>query len=107
MRKRITFRSMGHSDSIEKYIYKKIEIIDKFFKRQPLPIYIDTMIEGHKERDYFTADVKLNSSQYHITIHTQGVDVYSIIDEAIYRLIKNITRKKERSHSLARLSYSL
>ena len=96
MHKRIMFRSMDRSDAIEKYIYKNIQKLDKFFKREPLPVNIDIMLEPHREKDFFKVAFKINSIRYHIAVQVQGLDMYAVIDEAVHRIIKEITRKKEK-----------
>ncbi len=107
MHKRITFRSMDHSDAIEKYIHKKVEKIDKFFKREPLPLHIDIILEAHRERHYFKVEFKVNSYNYHIVVNTEGMDMYHMIDEAVTKMIKEITRRKEKlGHSL-HVSYGM
>lgn len=105
MHKRITFRYMGRSDAIEKYVYKKIEKIDKFLKREPLPIFIDIVLESHREDDFFKVEFKIHSFHYHINVLTQGADMYAMIDEAVHKMAKDIIRKKEKMGHEFHLSY--
>jgi len=105
MHKRITFRSMAHSDAIENYIHKKIVKIEKYFKREPQPIYIDIILEPHREKHFFKVEFKVNSYHYHVVVKTEGMDMYMMIDDAITRIIKEITRKKERLGHELHLSY--
>jgi ribosomal subunit interface protein len=107
MHKRIIFRSMAYSDAIEKYIYKKIEKIYKFFKREPLPVNIDIMLEPHREKDYFKVEFKINSVRYHIAVQAKGLDMYAVIDEALNRIVKEITKKKEKMGHNLHFSYSV
>jgi ribosomal subunit interface protein len=107
MHKRITFRSMDRSDAIEKYIYKNIAKLDKFLKREPLPINIEMVLEAHREKQYFNVEFKLNSTHYHIVVKTEGHDMYAMIDEAIYIMIKDITRKKEKMGHELHFSYGV
>lgn len=105
MHKRITFRSMDHSNAIENYINKKIEKIKKFFKREPQPIYIDIILELNREKHAFKIECKLHSVHYHLITHGQGPDIYLMIDNAISKMIKDISRKKERFGHELHLSY--
>ena len=105
MHKRIMFRFMDHSDAIEKYIQKKIEKVDKFFKREPLPIKIDMVLEAHREKDFFKVEFRVNSYHYHITAQTEGHDMYAMIDEAVHKMIKDITRRKDKLGHELHLSY--
>ena len=96
MHKRIMFRCMSHSDAIEKYISKKIEKLDKFFKRNVQPVFIDIVLEPHHQKHFYKIACKINSTQYHTSIHSQGMDMYMMIDEAVRKIIKDITRRKEQ-----------
>lgn len=105
MHKRIMFRFMDHSDAIEKYSHKRIEKIDKFFKREPGPIYIDMVLEAHREKDFFRVEFRVNSVHYHSVIQTEGFDMYAMIDEAVCKMVKDIIRKKDKLGHELHLSY--
>lgn len=107
MHKRIMFRSMSHSDAIEKYIYKKIEKIEKFFKREPRPVYVDVVLEPHREKHFFKVEFKVNSFHYHLLVQTEGLDMYAMIDDAVHKMIKDITRKKEKMGHELHFSYGM
>ena len=105
MHKKILFRCMDHSDAIEKYIYKKIEKIDKFFKREPSPIYIDMILQSHKRKELVQVEFRVHSAHYNIIIRTEGYDIYAMIDEAVHRMIKDMTRRKDKMGHPLYLSY--
>ncbi|MBP6870206.1 ribosome-associated translation inhibitor RaiA [Candidatus Babeliales bacterium] len=105
MHKRITFRSMARSEAIEKYIQKRIEKITKFFKREPQPIFMDVVLEPHREKHFFKVEFKVNTSHYNFIVQTEGLDMYMMIDNAISKMIKDITRRKERLGHDLHLSY--
>lgn len=105
MHKRITFRSMSHSVAIEQYIQKKFEKIEKFFKREPQPIYIDIILEPHREKHFFKVELKISSVHYHFVVHTEGNDMYLMIDEAMHKMTKDIVRKKEKMGHELHVSY--
>ena len=107
MHKRITFRSMDRSNAIEKYIYDKIQKLDKFFKREPLAAKIEMIVQNHHEKDYFNVELKVNSSNYHIVVRTEGHDMHAMIDEAVCIMIKDITRKKEKMGYGLHFSYGV
>jgi len=108
MHKRITFRSMAHSDAIEKHVLKKIAKVDRFFKREPEPISMEIILEPHREKHFFKVEFLVNSHNYHIVIKTEGMDMYAMIDEAISKMVKDIARKKEKmGHDLHHFSYTV
>jgi len=101
MHKKITFRAMDHSDAIEQHVLHKAEKLDKFFKREPLPITIEIILDAHYEHHFFNAEIIVNSKNYHLVVCTQGSDMYAMIDEAIHKMIRSIAHKKEEmSHDL-------
>lgn len=87
---------MPHSDAIEMYAHKKIEKLDKFFKREPSPIFIDLILEAHHQKHFFKVECKINSVNYHLIVQTEGTDMYTMIDDAMYKITKDITRKKSK-----------
>ncbi|MGZ6250678.1 MAG: ribosome hibernation-promoting factor, HPF/YfiA family [Candidatus Chromulinivorax sp.] len=105
MHKKITLRFMQHSDAIEQYIHKKISKLDKFFKREPQPIYIDIVLEAHREKHFFNVEIKIQSVHYHFVVTTQGADMYAMIDQAVDKAVKDIARKKEKLGHALHVSY--
>ncbi len=105
MHKRIMFRCMAHSDAIEQYISKKIEKLDKFFKRALLPISIYIVLDPHLQKHFYKVVCKINSGHYHKVIQNQGMDMYMMIDETIRKIIQDLSRKKEKHGPSMHLSY--
>ena len=96
MQKKITFRSMDHSDAIERYAFEKIAKLDKFFKREPSPIVINIVLEAHRVHHYFIAELKVKSLHYDFVARAEGSDMYSMIDDTVHKMVKDISRKKEK-----------
>ena len=96
MHKKITFRSFDHSDAIEQYVLAKSEKLDKFFKREPLPIAIEIILESHREKHYVNVEIIVKSKNYNCIAHAQGSDMYAMIDQAVHIMIGEISRKKEK-----------
>jgi len=96
---------MAHSDAIENYIHKKVDKLDKFFKREPLPIHIEVVLEPHREKNFFKVELRVNSVHYHLIAQTEGTDMYAMIDECVHKMMKEIVRKKEKLGHELHLSY--
>ena len=65
MQTKITFRSMDHSDAIERYAREKMEKLHKFFKKEnPDSVFFTMTLEAHREHHYFIAELKVKSAQY-------------------------------------------
>jgi ribosomal subunit interface protein len=95
MHKKITFRSMDHSDAIEQHVLDKAEKLDKFFKREPLPIDIEIVLEAHHDKHFYKAAVIVKSKNYNLVAHAEGSDMYAMIDEAMHTMVREIAHKKE------------
>jgi len=96
MQKKITFRSMAHSDAIEQYVTNKIQKISKFFKRDSSNVDMQVVLDAHREKHYFQVEFKIDSCNYHMFVKSQGSDMYAMIDEVISKISKDIARKKEK-----------
>lgn len=95
MNKKITFRSMDYSQAIEEHVLNKAEKFDKFFKREPLPVDIEIVLEAHREKHYFKVEIIVHSKNYHLVAHSEGDDMYVMIDEAVHKMVREIAHKKE------------
>ncbi len=96
MHKKITFRSMDHSDALEKHVLEKSEKLDNFFKREPLPIDIEIVLQAHRAKHYFNADIIVKSKNYHLVAHVESSDMYVAIDEVVHKMVREIAHKKEK-----------
>ena len=94
---KITFRSMDHSDAIERYVREKIEKLYKFFKRENSDsIFISFTLEGHRTHHYFIAELKVKSAQYDLIAKKEGPEMYVMIDNVVNIMDKEISREKEK-----------
>ena len=95
MHKKITLRSIDRSDALEQHILKKAEKLDKFFKREPLPVDIEIILESRRQRHHFQAEIVVKSKNYHLVAKSEGSEMYAMIDDAIHKIVREIAHKKE------------
>lgn len=97
MKTKITFRSMDHSDAIERYAKEKISKLHKFFKKEnPDSVFISMTLESHRTKHYFIAELKIKTAQYDLIAKKEGGEMYPMIDHAVHIMEKEITRAKEK-----------
>ena len=96
MHRKITFRSMDHSDAIEEDIHKKLDKLDKFFKHEQEPITMEVVVEAHRTKHYFIVEFKIQSKHYNMIARSEGADMYAMIDQAGHKIERDIAREKER-----------
>lgn len=97
MQTKITFRSMDHSDAVERYARKKIEKIHKFFKKEnPDSVFLSMTLEAHREHHYFIAEFKVKSPQYDLIAKKEGGEMYPMIDLVVSTMEKEIRHAKEK-----------
>jgi len=96
MNRKITFRSMDHSDIIENYINKKLDKFDKFFKDEQGPVSFEVVLEAHRIKNYFIVEVRLQSREYNFVAQAEGDDMYTMIDEAEHKMMQQVSRAKEK-----------
>ena len=96
MHRKITVRSMEHSDLIEQDINKKLDKIDKFFKHEQGPVNIEVIIETHPVKHYCIVEIKIESRQYNLVARAEGIVMRDVIDEVGHKIEKDIARAKEK-----------
>ena len=96
MHRKITFRSMEHSNLIEQDINKKLDKLDKFFKHEEGPVNIETTVETHPVKHYCVVEIKIQSRQYNLVARAEGAVMRDVIDEVGHKIEKDIAREKER-----------
>ena len=94
MQIKITFRSMDHSDAIEKYVRAEIEKFGQLFNREGGPINISVVLEAHREKHYFIAEFIVDSSDYHAVTRAEGADMYTMINDAAHKMTQELIKQK-------------
>ncbi len=91
------------SNSINKYINKRINIIIKKFASQ-VPVSCSVEVERttnhHKQGDVYKAEIKMNINGVNFITASEREDLYKAIDDAKEQLVRKITQRKGRNKTL-------
>lgn len=98
MNKRIMFRHMAHSDSIEQHALQQLEKIEHFLENEPTPCSIDLVMEPSATREHPRIELRVKTPHYDLITHYEhdGMDFYQVLDHVIdvmYRLLHEEKQK--------------
>lgn len=97
MQKRIVFRGMEHSATIEEHAQEQLKKIEKFLGSEPEPIFIDIVFEAHPTHAHDKVEVRIKSPNYHaIVSRKEGPDLYKLVDVALDIAYDELLKQKER-----------
>lgn len=96
MRRKITFRGMDYSDSIDKDIHEKVDKAEKFFKNDQGPIDFQAVVEANFVKNIFVVEFRLVSTTYNIIAQAEGHDIHRVVNEAGDTFMKELAREKEK-----------
>jgi ribosomal subunit interface protein len=96
MNKRITFRSMTHSDLIEQHANKQLAKIEDFLLNERTPVYIDLILEPSKTREHNKVELRVKSPHYELYSTYEGPDLYAIIDRVIDVMYYDLHKEKQK-----------
>lgn len=97
MNMRISFRGMDHSDSIENYAKKELELkVFKFLQKEPDPIYLDLVLSAGRTHAHHEVELRINSKHNHFIVKHEGPDLYVQIDHVIKIMAEEIKKQKSK-----------
>ncbi|MBU4484135.1 ribosome-associated translation inhibitor RaiA [bacterium] len=86
-----TFRNIEATDAIKDHTSQKLEKIKKFLIK-PLNVHIILSIEKFRHQ----AEITLNADGIQHVSRQQSEDLYTSIDQAVDKLMKQVKKHKER-----------
>lgn len=93
---RITFRGMDHSVAIENYATKAADTLTKYLEKEPEPVFMDVILEAHKQHAHHKVECRLNSKNFHFIIDREGSDLYQEIDHVMKIAKEEIKKIKDK-----------
>ena len=96
MNKRITFRSMDHSDLIEQHANKQLAKVEDFLRNEPTPIYIDLVLEPSKVHAHNKVELRVKSPHYELYVTHEGPDFYAVLDHVIDVMYYDLHKQKQK-----------
>ncbi len=91
------------SNSITKYINKRLNIIiKKFGNKKPTKcsVEIEKTTNHHKKGDVYKAEINITLDGVHFLTVSEKDDLYKAIDDARGQIVRRITQKKGRKQTL-------
>ena len=99
MNKKITFRDVPHSSSMENYANEQLARVEEFLTSERSPIYIDLIFSPAKVHAHHRVELLVKTPHYDLVTHFEGPDFYDSMDKVIdtmYRLLlENKDKQKE------------
>jgi ribosomal subunit interface protein len=97
MNRRIAFRGMDHSDSIEQYAIERLEHkIESLLKNERTPITVDLVLEAARTHHHHRVELLVKTPHYDLVTHHEGPDMYQTIDHVVNTMHKCILNEKEK-----------
>lgn len=97
MHKRITFRNMTKSDSMEQYANKQLEKVEEFLANDRTPIYIDLIFEPSKIHAHHRIELRVKSPEYDRVSNFEGSDFYNVLDRVIDVMYHELREDKKKA----------
>jgi ribosomal subunit interface protein len=103
MNKRIVFRGMEHSPTIEEQVNTRLVRTETFLENERDPVTIDVILEAHRTHHHHRVEIHVKSPNYDVIAHHEGPDMHDEINrvtETIYRELLNKKRERidDRNH---------
>ncbi|MBT4855833.1 ribosome-associated translation inhibitor RaiA [bacterium] len=96
MEKRITFKGMDHSVSIENFINDKLAKIEKLLLKEKGPIFFDIVMNMEHSSKLSDVEIRINGPHFSLVAHDQEREMYSAIEKTIDKMAKEITKMKDK-----------
>src|SRR3990170_6326248 len=96
MNKRVVFRHMDHSNTLENHLNEQLKKLETFLVNEPTPVNLDVVLEADARRSMSRGELLLKSPHYDFIVHAQQPDMYDVIDEIVDKAYKLIHEKKKQ-----------
>ncbi len=95
MEPKFTFRSMEHSQALEKLAVKKLHTLDKFLL-QHNPHTVELIFEAHKVHKQFILELRIQTGSIHLVAKKEGEDMFALLDHVISTMSGELIKAKEK-----------
>jgi putative sigma-54 modulation protein len=97
MYKRITFRSMDHSEALEAFANKQLEKIEKIVEQSERePIYVEMVLTAGFTHAHHRVEIIVKSPHYDLFASHEGPDMYQEINKVIDKMETELRKHKEK-----------
>ena len=106
MNKKIVFRRMDHSPSMEDYANQQLDKIMEFLEKEPTPVYVDLILQPSKVHAHHNIELRVKSPSYDRVSNYEGPDFYQVMDRVIdvmyHALREDSKRRKDNLKAVGR-----
>jgi ribosomal subunit interface protein len=93
----IVFRSMEHSDALEKYVAKYLEKFKKYFgKEDPSSIFVHIVLTGNHHHHINIVEAHVKTQNFDVQVKREGADMYPLVDETMHIVERDLQKAKQR-----------
>ena len=97
MQKRITFRGMEHSPTLEEQANQQLQKIEKFLSKEASPIFIDIIFEAYPTHAHNKVEVRIKSPNYQAVVSKkEGEEIYKVLGFALDAAYSELRKQKEK-----------
>ncbi len=83
--------------AIDDYIWKKINMLEKFFEREALAsVEVGRTTKHHKSGDIFRAEIKITTNGQIYYAVSEKDDLYTAIDEVKDKIVRELTSRRKK-----------
>jgi len=96
MNKKIVFRHMEHSPSMEDYANQQLAKVLEFLENEPTPIYVDLVLEPSKVHAHHRVELRVKTPNFDRVSNFEGPTFYDVMDRVIDVMYKELCEDKKR-----------
>lgn len=96
MNKRVTFRGMDHSPTVEQQVHTQLAKIEEFLSHERTPVSLDVVLEAHPTHAHNSVEMRVHAPDYEAIAQREGKDIYKLIGEVADCVYAELRKQKER-----------
>ncbi len=96
MKKKISFLNMPHSGPLEEHTSTKLDKISSFIDDSLRPLHVEVWLKANKQHPHHWAEIHLKTPHFDINAHSEGVDMYTTVDNTIDKVVTLLLKEKEK-----------
>jgi ribosomal subunit interface protein len=91
---------MPHSNALEAHVREKMGKIKTLFKHSQVdhPFFAELFLNAQTAHtSHHTVELRIKTSQFHLTTHDQGTDMYTVCDRTIDKMVSVLKKEKAKA----------
>ncbi len=96
MNKRISFRHMEHSPTLEGHAQEQLKKIEDFLAHEREPIDIELVFEPHHLKAHHHVHLIIKTAEYNVIVDRYGPHMYQVLDDVLDAAYLQLRKEKEK-----------